>query len=124
MVGQIARADRATQNGHWEKGGLTGSTSPLAPENAQPHKMPAVVDVLGAAGGSQQSEAPTRTKLLQMVAGATGGLRTSERALGSRLGVSSTRARRLLGELAAAGTIRLRSSSTGMTITLIEGGRA
>ena len=22
MVGQIARADRATQNGHWEKGGL------------------------------------------------------------------------------------------------------
>ena len=104
--------NRGTANG-----ALTGSTSPLAPENAQPHKMPAVVDVLGAAGGSQQSEAPTRTKLLQMVAGATGGLRTSEHALGSRLGISSTRARRLLGELAAAGTIRLRSSSTGTTIT-------
>ena len=74
--------------------------------------------------GSQQGEAPTRLKLLQMVTDAAGVLRTSERALGSKLGISSTRARRLLSELAAAGAIKLRASSTGTTITLLEGGRA
>jgi DNA-binding GntR family transcriptional regulator len=59
-----------------------------------------------------------------MVADAAGVLRTSERALGSRLGISSTRARRLLSELAAAGMIKLRASSTGTTITLLAAGRA
>jgi len=62
--------------------------------------------------------------LLQMVADAARVLRTSERALGSRLGIRSTRARRLLSELAAAEAIKLRASSTGTVITLIEGGRA
>lgn len=74
--------------------------------------------------GSQQGEAPTRLKLLQMVTDAAGVLRTSERALGSRLGISSTRARRLLSELAASGAIKLRASSTGTTITLLADGRA
>jgi len=46
------------------------------------------------------------------------------RALGSGLGISLTRARRLLIELAAAGAIKLRASSTGTVITLLEGGRA
>jgi len=34
------------------------------------------------------------------------------------------RARRLLSELASAGAIKLRASSTGTVITLLEGGRA
>jgi hypothetical protein len=105
-------------------GARTVSTLPLAPENAHAHQMPVVPGASGAAGGSQQGEAPTRLKLLQMVADAAGVVRTSERALGSRLGISSTRARRLLGELAAAGAIKLRASSTGTTITMLAGGRA
>jgi hypothetical protein len=108
--------ERAAANG-----ARTVSTTPLALENAQAQQMPVVP---GASGGSQQGEAPTRLKLLQMVTDATGILRTSERALGSRLGVSSTRARRLLCELVAAGAIKVRTSATGTTITLLAGGTA
>jgi predicted ArsR family transcriptional regulator len=79
---------------------------------------------LSASGGSQQGEAPTRLKLLRLVTDAAGVLRTSERALGGRLGISSTRARRLLSELATAGAIKVRASSTGTTITLLAGGMA
>jgi hypothetical protein len=105
-------------------GARTVSTPPLALENAQDHQVAVVPGASSASGGSQQGEAPTRLKLLQMVTDAAGVLRTSERALGSKLGISSTRARRLLSELAAAGAIKLRASSTGTTITLLEGGRA
>jgi CTP-dependent riboflavin kinase len=82
--------------------------------------MPVVAGASSASGGSQQGEAPTRLKLLQMVTDAAGVLETSERTLGSRLGVSSTRARRLLSELAAAGAIKVRTSTAGTTITFMK----
>ncbi len=40
MVGQIARADRATQNGHWEKGGLGQSVTFTATLTAQGSPAP------------------------------------------------------------------------------------
>jgi hypothetical protein len=50
--------------------------------------------------------------------------RIGQEGLAEALGVTSARVRQLLKELAAAGTIRVRTSSTGSLITLVEGGRA
>src|SRR5262249_8383859 len=100
-VGMALRDRPMTERGPGAaNGALTVCTPPLAPENAQAHQKPVIPGASGAAVGSQQGEASTRHKLLRMVADAAGVLRTSERALGSRLGISSTRARRLLSELA------------------------
>jgi hypothetical protein len=95
-----------------ERGPANGArivcTPPLAQENVKARQVPVIPGASATAGGWQQGEAPARHKLLQMVGDAAGVLRTSERALGSRLGISSTRARQLLSELAAAGAIKLR----------------
>jgi hypothetical protein len=65
-----------------------------------------------------------RNGLLEMLASAKGPLRIGQEGLAEALGVTSARVRQLLKELAAAGTIRVRTSSTGSLISLIEGGRA
>jgi DNA-binding GntR family transcriptional regulator len=44
--------------------------------------------------------------------------------LAEALGVTSARVRQALKDLVAAGAIKLRASSTGTTITQLEGGRA
>jgi hypothetical protein len=65
-----------------------------------------------------------RNGLLEMLASAKGPLRIGQEGLAEALGVTSARVRQLLKELAAAGTIRVRTSSTGSLITLVAGGRA
>jgi hypothetical protein len=65
-----------------------------------------------------------RNGLLEMLASAKGALRIGQEGLAEALGVTSARVRQLLKELSAAGTIRVRTSSTGSLITLVEGGRA
>jgi CRP-like cAMP-binding protein len=73
------------------------------------------------------SPKPRRTArdgLLELLVGAKGPLRVGQEGLAEALGVTSARVRQLLKELAATGTIRVRTSPAGTTITLLEGGRA
>jgi CRP-like cAMP-binding protein len=87
-------------------------------------ESPAVTALTAVSQGVLLGDTPARDRLLQMVLDAKGLLRTSHRALGTVLGVSAARAGRILGELASAGAIRVRTSSTGTTISLVAGGRA
>lgn len=77
--------------------------------------------------GQNPSPKPRRSArdgLLEMLAGAKGPLRVGQEGLAEALGVTSARVRQLLNGLAATGAIRVRTSSAGTTITLIDGGRA
>jgi hypothetical protein len=65
-----------------------------------------------------------RDRLLHMLSGGQGVVRGCQAELGRALGVSRTRVRQLLSELVAAGAIKVRSSSTGTTISLVAGGKA
>jgi hypothetical protein len=102
-----------------------------ASRSAPSHPSPTAVRETLANGGEDGSvrtarspHSPTRARLLQLIAEGKGGLRADQRSLGEALGVSATRIRQLIKELVAAGTIRVRTSSTGSLITLVEGGRA
>ena len=87
------------------------NTSRYQCENANQHHSP-------------KPRRAARNGLLEMLASAKGPLRIGQEGLAEALGVTSARVRQLLKELSAAGTIRVRTSSTGSLITLVEGGRA
>jgi hypothetical protein len=104
-----------------------GKASRSAPSHTSPTTAPEALADGGEDGvvrTARSPHSPTRTRLLQMVADGKGGLRADQRSLGEALGVSATRIRQLVKVLVAAGTIRVRTSSTGSLITLVEGGRA
>lgn len=93
-------------------------TSPVHP---QPQEPSTSLNNQGQIMPTRTVHSPAQTsrdRLLDMVRDAQGGLRTGHRGLGEQLGVSATRAGQLLRDLAADGSIRVRSSKTGSVITL------
>jgi hypothetical protein len=61
-----------------------------------------------------------RDRLLLMLHDGQGTIRCCQADLGRALGVSRARARQLLSELAAAGAVKVRTSSAGTVIRLAE----
>jgi hypothetical protein len=114
----LARSVAAGDFGKASEKGASGAaatrraaTSQHQTENADRHPSP-------------KPRRSARDGLLEKLAEAKGPLRIGQEGLAEGLGVTSARVRQLLKELAAAGTIRVRTSPTGSLITLVQGGRA
>jgi hypothetical protein len=85
------------------------------------------LDIPGSSLPVRPSPKPRRSArvgLLELLASAKGPLRVRQEGLAEALGVTSARVRQVLKDLVSAGTIRVRTSVAGTTITLLEGGRA
>jgi hypothetical protein len=99
-----------------DAGVADGVTAPVSPGA----ESSAVTALQAVSQAVLPGDRPARDRVLQLVRDAKGLLRTSHRALGMVLGVSASRAGRIVGDLALAGAIRVRTSSTGTVISLIE----
>src|SRR5262249_26012418 len=114
-VGRDAPGNTGLVTPSCDAGVAAGVTAPGSPSM----ETPAAAALQGGSQGGVPGNRPARDRVLQLVLDAKGLLRTSHRALGTVLGVSAARAGRIVGELAAAGVIRVRTSSTGTVISLV-----
>jgi hypothetical protein len=110
----------------WGTRGTEGSLPATLPATPAINALPAVAgNVRSIEVGAQAGRLPStaangaRERLLVMLQGGQGVVRGCQAEIGRAVGVSRARVRQLLGDLAAAGMIRVRTSPTGTVISLV-----